>query len=99
MPCQGPLHLYHIVYDVCPLSDPDVDPSVLVCDVKHTSFHSGLAAASLFSACLTSARFCNIWHSWQHSGVVHLSLRADGKVAFEVHHHTSYFYILICHVL
>ena len=26
---------------------------------------------------------CTICHSWQHTGVVHLSLQADGKVAFE----------------
>ena len=26
---------------------------------------------------------CTICQSWQHTGVVHLSLQADGKVAFE----------------
>ena len=26
---------------------------------------------------------CSICHSWKHTGVVHLSLQADGKVAFE----------------
>ena len=26
---------------------------------------------------------CTICHSWHHTGVVHLSLQADGKVAFE----------------
>ena len=36
------------------------------------------AAASLFGAGL-----CTICHSWQHTGVVHLSLQADGNVAFE----------------
>ena len=41
--------------------------SILVC-----------AAASLF--CEVSAPLC---HSWQHTGVVHLSFQADGKVAFE----------------
>ena len=40
-PCQGPLHFPHIsdyVYDLCPLPDPDVGPSVLVsvCDVEHS---------------------------------------------------------------
>ena len=45
--------------------------SILVC-----------AAASLFCACLVSV-LCTICHSWQHTGVVHLSLQADGKVAFE----------------
>ena len=32
------------VYSVCPLSDPHVGPSVLVCDVERTSFHVGLVA-------------------------------------------------------
>ena len=45
--------------------------SILVC-----------AAASLFCACLCPG-LCTICHSWQHTGVVHLSLQADGKVAFE----------------
>ena len=44
--------------------------SILVC-----------AAASLFCACLVSV--CTICHSWHHTGVVHLSLQADSKVAFE----------------
>ena len=41
MPCPGPFHLSHIadyVYDFCPLPDPDVGLSILVCDVEHTSF-------------------------------------------------------------
>ena len=48
MPCPGPLYFSHIadyVYDFYPLPDPDVGPSVLVCnvcDVEHTSFHCGL---------------------------------------------------------
>ena len=46
--------------------------SILVC-----------AAASLFCACLVSVQVCIICHSWQHTGVVHMSLQADGKVAFE----------------
>ena len=48
--------------------------SILVC-----------AAASLFCACLVGQcpGLCTICHSWQHTGVVHLSLQADGKVAFE----------------
>ena len=40
--------------------------SVLVC-----------AAASLFCACLVSVRVSAPCHSWQHTGVVHLSLQAD----------------------
>ena len=45
MPCPGPLHFTNIadyVYDFCPLPVPDVSPSVLVCDVEHTSFHFGV---------------------------------------------------------
>ena len=43
------------------------------------------AAASLFCACLFGQcpGLCIICHSWQHTGVVHLSLQADGNVAFE----------------
>ena len=42
MPCPGPFHFSHIadyIYDFCPLPDPDVGLSILVCDVEHTSFH------------------------------------------------------------
>ena len=47
--------------------------SILVC-----------AAASLFCACLVSVQVsAPLCHSWQHTGVVHLSLQADDKVAFE----------------
>ena len=47
--------------------------SILVC-----------AAASLLCACLVSfPGLCILCHSWQHTGVVHLSLQSDGKVAFE----------------
>ena len=49
MPCSGPLHCSHIV-DVCPLSDPDVGPSVFVCDVC-ISFHFGLCCRK-FVTCL-----------------------------------------------
>ena len=31
----------------------------------------------------TGPGLCTMCHSWQHTGVVHLSLQADGKVAFE----------------
>ena len=33
MPCPGPLHFLHIadyVYEFCPISDPDIGPSVLL---------------------------------------------------------------------
>ena len=48
--------------------------------------HYILACADdcLFCACLVSIQVsATICHSWQHTGVVHLSLQADGKVAFE----------------
>ena len=51
MPCPGPFHIFHIadyIYDLCPLLDPDVGLSILVCDVEHTSFRLVSAAASLF---------------------------------------------------
>ena len=44
MPCPGPFHFshsIHYIYDFCPLPDPDVGPSIFVCDVEHTSFHVG----------------------------------------------------------
>ena len=87
MPCPGPFHFSHSVdyiYEFCPLPDPDVGPSIFVCDVEHTSFHFGLCGRK-FVLCLFGQcpGLCTIWHCWQHTGVVHLSLQADGKVAFE----------------
>ena len=44
MPCPGPFHFSHSVdyiYEFCPLPNPDVGPSIFVCDVEHTSFHFG----------------------------------------------------------
>ena len=44
MPCPGPFHFSHSVdyiYELCPLPDPDVGPSICVCDVEHTSFLVG----------------------------------------------------------
>ena len=72
------------IYDFCPLPDPDVGLSIFVCDVEHTSFHFGLRGRK-FVLCLFGQcpGLCTICHSWQHTGVVHLSLQADGKVAFE----------------
>ena len=87
MPCPGPFHFSHSVdyiYEFYPLPDPDVGPSIFVCDVEHTSFHFGLCdrkfVLCLFGQC---PGLCAIYHSWQHTGVVHLSLQSDGKVAFE----------------
>ena len=48
MPCSGPFHFSHSVdyiYELCPLPNPDVGPSIFVCDVEHTSFHFGLCGA------------------------------------------------------
>ena len=59
MPCPGPFHFSHCVdyiYEFCPLPDPDVGPSIFVCDVEHTSFHLVCAAASLFCDCLVSVQ-------------------------------------------
>ena len=87
MPCPGPFHFFYSVdyiYDFCPLPDPDVGLSTFVCDVEHTSFHFGLGGRK-FVLCLfcQCPGFCTTCHSWQHTGVVHLSLQTDGKVAFE----------------
>ena len=46
-------HSVHYIYDSCPLPDPDVGPSILVCDVEHLSILV-CAASSLFCACLVS---------------------------------------------
>ena len=87
MPCPGPFHFSYSVdyiYDLCPLLDPDVGLSIFVCDIEHTSFHFGLCGRK-FVLCLFGQcpGLCTICHSWQHTGVVHLSLQADGKGAFE----------------
>ena len=44
MPCPGPFHFSHSVdyiYEFCPLPNPDVGPSIFVCDVEHTLFYVG----------------------------------------------------------
>ena len=91
-PCgdtRGPSVVFEAVDAPCPghfnFSDPDVGLSILVCDVENTSFHLSLCGRKcvlcLFGQC---PGLCTIiCHSWQHTGVVHLSLQADGKVAFE----------------
>ena len=87
MSCPGPFHFSHnvdYIYEFCPLSDPDVGPSIFVCDVEHTFFHFGMCGRK-FVLCLFGQcpGLCTICHSWQHTGVVHLSLQEDDKVAFE----------------
>ena len=44
VPCPGPLFVTLLIMSFCPLPDPDVGLSVLVCDVEHTSFHFGLCS-------------------------------------------------------
>ena len=77
-------HSADYIYDLCPLPDPDVGLSIFVCDVEHTSFHFGLCGRKfvlcLFGQCPGLSTIC---HNWQRTGVVHFSLQADGKVAFE----------------
>ena len=54
MPCPGPFHFSHSVdyiCEFCPLTNPDVGPSIFVCDVEHTSFHFGLCGRK-FVLCL-----------------------------------------------
>ena len=107
MPCPGPFHFSYSVdyiYDFCPLPDPDVGLSIFVCDVEHTSFHFGLRGRK-FVLCLFGQcpGLCTVW---QHTGVVHLSLQADGKVALEdvlvfgicrpvCHDSSLYFFVLV----
>ena len=72
MSCTGPFHFshsVHYIYDFCPLPDPDVGPSIFVCDVEHTSFHFGLCGRK-FVLCLFGHEcpgLCTICHSWQHT--------------------------------
>ena len=35
------------IYDLCPLLDPDVGLSVVVCDIEHTYFHIGMCLVSV----------------------------------------------------
>ena len=65
VPCRGPLHFFLTLLIVsmtfCPLPDPDVGLSVLVCDVEHTSFYFGLRGRK-FVMCLSgeSLGLCTI---------------------------------------
>ena len=69
--CPGPFTFSHIadyIYDFCPLPDPNVGLSILVCDVEHTSFHFCMCGRKfvlcLFGQCPC---ICAICHSWQHT--------------------------------
>ena len=55
IPCPGPFHADYI-NDLCPLPDPDVAISILVCCVAHIYFHFGCAAESLWCANLVSVQ-------------------------------------------
>ena len=45
----GPEHFIFltllIISDFCPLPDPDVGVSILVCDIEHTSLHFGVCGS------------------------------------------------------
>ena len=89
MPCPGPFHFSHSVdyiYEFCPLPDPDVGPSIFVCDVEHTSFHFGLCGRK-FVLCLFGQcpGLCTICHSWQHIGVVHLGHSMSNQQMVSTH--------------
>ena len=46
VPCPGPFNFSHIagyIYDLDRLSDPDVGPSVIVCDVEHHTIMPNLS--------------------------------------------------------
>ena len=110
MPCPGLFHFSYSVdyiYDFCPFPVPDVGLSIFVCDVEHTSLHFALCGRK-FVLCFVGQCpcLCTKWHSWQHTGVVHLSLQADDKVAFEditvigvcrpaCHDSSLYFFVLV----
>ena len=88
MPSPGPFHFSHSVdyiYEFCPLPDPDVGSSIFVCDVEHTSFHFGLCGRK-FVLCLFGQcpGLCTICHSWQHTGVVHLSLQQMARLLLKI---------------
>ena len=70
---------------MCPLTDPDVGLSILVCDVEYNFFSNFGLCCRKFVLCLfcECPGLCTICHSWQHTSVVQLSFQADGKVAFE----------------
>ena len=54
------LHL--IISDFCPLPDPDVGVSILVCDIEHTSFHFWCVRPQV---CLVSVKCSRRYRSWK----------------------------------
>ena len=88
MPCLGPFHFSHSVdyiFEFCPLPDPDVGPSIFVCDVENTSFHFGLCGRK-FVLCLFGRcpGLCTICHSWQHTGVVTCLFRQMARLLLKI---------------
>ena len=88
MPCPGPFHFshsVHYIYDFCPLADPDVGPSIFVCDIEHTSFHFGLCGCK-FVLCLFGQcpGLCIICHSWQHTGVYTCLFRQMARLLLKI---------------
>ena len=86
MPCPGPFHFSHI-------AEPDYIYMTFVLSLIQMFVFLSLyvmlsillsilvcAAAGLVCACLVGVQVCAPCHS---TGVVHLSLQVDGKVAFE----------------
>ena len=82
MPCPGPFHLSHSVdyiYEFCPLPNPNVGPSIFVCDVEHTSFHFGPCGRKfvlcLFGQCPGLCTVCHVssgrcqGYFWRYPGV------------------------------
>ena len=69
-PAQGNFifsHSFGYIYDFCPLPDPDVGLSILVCNVEHTSVHIGMCGRK-FVLCLFGQcpGICTIWLSKAH---------------------------------
>ena len=83
MPCPGPFffHSVHMTF-VLSLTQMLVLLSLYAMLSILLSFWS--ARPQVCSVLVWSVSgLCTICHSWQHTGAVHLSLQADGKVAFE----------------
>ena len=53
------------IYEFCPLPNPDVGPSIFVCDVEHTSFHFGVCGRKfvlcLFGQCPGLCTICQTY--------------------------------------
>ena len=99
MPCPEPFHFSHSVdyiYYFFPLPDSDVGLSVLACYVEHTTSHFGLCGRK-FVLCLFGQcpDLCTMYHSWQHTWIVHLSFHADSNFAFEDIHLTIVAYQIV----